>query len=166
MSRDAILYDLTEFLKHPLRTGIQRVVHETAAHWPVAGQLRPVRVADDGVLRLLPETVFAEMADFFGATAGDAVLAKARLLAASQHPGQPLTTAEVRRYRAVLNVELFFDSRRAGFYRGLAAAGGRGRVFFFVHDLLPWLHPEWFARGGVVNTMEYLRLIRSLEHLS
>jgi hypothetical protein len=52
---DVVLYDLTEFVRHPLRTGIQRVTYEVVAHWAGPLPLAPVRISEDGLYLLPPK---------------------------------------------------------------------------------------------------------------
>src|SRR5262249_9082609 len=76
-----------------------------------------------------------------------------------------LSPDEVGAYRGLLNPELFFDGARLDFYDRLLPRL-RDRVFFFLHDFLPWLRPQLFAKGGLLYTMGYVRLVRRLEHVS
>jgi glycosyltransferase involved in cell wall biosynthesis len=165
MRKREILLDLTEFITRPNRTGIQRVCQEIVSHWEVDCPLVPVRVGPDGRMRLLPEDTFATMATYFRAAGPAGETALRRLRAYGEEPGRELSSDEVLTYRALLNPELFFAEARLGFYEQLVPRM-RDRLFFIVYDFLPWLYPSLFAKCGLLCTMGYVRLVRSLEQLS
>lgn len=165
MTSAPILFDLTEFIATPLRTGIQRVCFEILSRWPGPWPLRPVQVNGDGRLQLLPEGTSRAMTDFFRAEPGEREAARERLVALGQEPGRALDAAEIRYHRAVLNPELFFALPRIGFYEDLAKKMCE-RVFFIVYDFLPMLRPGFFAKGGILHTMPYVRLLRRLQNLA
>jgi glycosyltransferase involved in cell wall biosynthesis len=162
MPKEAVLYDLTEFLRAPFRTGIQRVVREILAHWPhdqVA--LVPVSVSPDGELIRLPRVVFSLIEAFF--EAGPAREKAVRFgLSALPLLGRSLPPSAVADYRGLLNAEVFCDPVRIAFYRRLLQARHSERVFFFIHDMLPWTHPEWFEAGGIFHTIDYFRLVQHI----
>ena len=63
-----ILFDLTEFLHDPQRSGIQRVCYEIVAHWPSTSRLIPACVDEHSRLRALPpETLDIYRAYFLAA---------------------------------------------------------------------------------------------------
>lgn len=160
----AILYDVTEFVRHPLRTGIQRVVFEILRHWSKdAPRLVPVVLADDGELfRLLPDRFAAAMTAHFesGADkpAGQEVMR--RLLRESQE----LPHATLLAARALINPEVFYDPVRARAYERLCAEGGID-IHFVIYDALPWLRPDLFSRDNAGNTMAYLHVVRRVPNL-
>lgn len=160
-----LLYDLSEFLATLLRGGIQRVVFQVARHWPVAGQLAPVRIADDGRIHALPARVFDLMAVYFGATPGNPETAREELWRLS-HLGRPLKAGELSRYAGLLCTEVFFHGLRTRFYQRLLATWGSDKVFFLVYDLLPWLRPEYFTPTDFHCTYDYLPLLRNARHLA
>jgi glycosyltransferase involved in cell wall biosynthesis len=163
--RGPILYDLSEFLGSLLRSGVQRVVFQVARHWPIPGQLVPIRVDDDGRLLVLPARVFDLMAVYFGARPGKPESAREELWRLA-HLGRTLRQSEMERYQGLLNVEVFFHNLRVEFYERLLRTWGREKIFFFVHDLLLWLHPEWFSQTDFPGTLGYLRLLRQAGQLA
>lgn len=160
----AILYDVTEFVRHPLRTGIQRVVFEILRHWPEdAPRLVPVVLADDGeMFRLLPEGFAAAMTAHFesGADreAGQEVMR--RLFRESQEIAHGTLLAA----RALFNPEVFYDPVRARAYERLCAEGGID-IHFVIYDALPWLRPDLFSRDNSGGTMNYLHVVRRVPNL-
>jgi glycosyltransferase involved in cell wall biosynthesis len=167
MKQGGVLYDVSEFLAHPLRTGIQRLMFEVL-HGTLRDRslhLRPVRVGPDGEMVSLPPETVTWMREFFGTIPGNPPRAAERLRALAQ-AGQCLFRHDLERAEAILNAEVFFDAARIEFYLQLTRTSLRDRLFFVVCDLLPWLHPEWFSQGAVLGTMPYLRLLRQIPHLA
>jgi glycosyltransferase involved in cell wall biosynthesis len=166
MDSRGVLFDLTEFLRKPMRSGIQRVTFEVVRHWPTAGgTLLPVRVSADGQLLRLPSETFAHLRDYFSAVPGAAEVANDRLVQAGQELGEPLPTEEVGR-SALLNTEVFTGATQLAFYEGLVKAGLGRRIFLLVYDMLPWLQPQWFRQAIVTFPLPYLRLLPSLPNLA
>jgi glycosyltransferase involved in cell wall biosynthesis len=161
----AILYDLTEFLTTPLRTGIQRVTFELARHWPGPAPLVPVCVSAEARFVRLPAETLALMTEFFEAAEAERAPVGDRLRGLAAAPLGALAPEDLRRAEAILNPEVFWCARRVGLYEALAAERG-GRLFFLVYDCLPWLQPQWFARRALHGTMSYLRLVRKLPNLA
>ena len=160
----AILYDVTEFVRHPLRTGIQRVVFEILRHWPQdAPRLAPVVLTDDGeMFRVLPAGFAAAMTAHFESGADKEAGRDVMRRLLRDAPGVPdsaLSTA-----RALFNPEVFYDPVRARAYERLCAAGAID-VHFVIYDALPWLRPDLFSRDTAGNTMAYLHAVRRVPNL-
>ena len=131
-----VFIDISEFIKSPARTGIQRVVREILSHWPSAHPLVPVELdpATLEMVRVDPQALQRAL-DF--AADPDAELAAVQWeMAQRRRDGaRPrLGTAPL------LMPELFFDHTRCRFYRR-----GGVRSAFIIFDFLPWLHPEIFG---------------------
>jgi len=142
--------DITELLRNPIRTGIQRVERELIRYWPGPSRLCPVIAGRTGFQRL-PEGILPALA------AGEAIPQRAidRLLRVVR-PLRP-DPATVR----LVNAELFFDPERARLYSNLVRRGARG-VGWLLYDFLPWLTPQDFARGSARLGMPYLRTLRDI----
>ena len=163
---DLILLDLTELVRRPLRTGIQRVTYEVIRNWNGDSALFPVRVGGEGKVYRLPGNTFRLMQQFFG----DCPETARRALTELRNIGEsvPIARDEVlpTRYRAMLNLELFFCPQRIGFYQHWLERGWGDHLYFLVYDLLPWLQPQWFSVGASRATIEYLRLLRRMKNLA
>jgi glycosyltransferase involved in cell wall biosynthesis len=168
MCEEGILYDLSEFLNCPLRTGIQRVTFEILAHWPAGlAPLLPVILTPSGQAHLLPPETFGLMATFFGRTPGDPGAAREQLLALAARAAQDFPPTDPVRALAFFNPELFFNDWRPAAYHQLLDRMG-DRFFFLVYDFLPWLCPWWFSKGVMhqIPIMDFLRLVRRVEHVA
>jgi len=160
-----ILFDLTEFISNPVRTGIQRVTLEILARWTGSLPLIPVALDNSGRLGVLSSEVNELILGYFRTSPDGDSRARDELLGADHKFVERLTSKQVAHQQAVFNAELFFDSRRIEFYHKLLLLM-QDRLFFLVYDFLPALHPEFFPQGAGIMTMEYVRLVRSADHVS
>lgn len=160
----AILYDVTEFARNPLRTGIQRVVFEILRHWPAdAPRLAPVVLDEEGEsLHLLPAGFREAMIAHFetGADVGSGREAMRPLV----RDAHKVTEGALAGARALFNPEVFYDPKRARFYER-ACARGAIDIHFVIYDALPWLRPDLFSRDNEGSTMSYLHAVRRVPHL-
>lgn len=117
-----IFYDVSELVRNPLNTGIQRVVRQLATHWPQETQLIPCKFdhPSNSVVTL-----------------------------ASDEAGKLFPNANLKAWRpqsvgisdTVLIPELFFDISRCRFHQERAKAAPF-KTMAIVYDFLPWTHPE------------------------
>lgn len=160
-----LFYDLTEFVRHPLRSGIPRVVHEVAAHWPASfPPLVPVQLQGEGLVRLPGET-FTRMSEFIGDHPGNSDEARSWLLSLPEQPGTPITPKELAS-GILINTEMFDDWDRVDFYERYLDAQGGDRLFFLVYDMLPWVQPQWFHQSIITFPLGYVRLLRRSRHVA
>ena len=145
----AVHLDVTELVRRPIGTGIQRVEWELIHHWPESSALVPVIASPIGFLTLPRDTL-----------AGCSRLSGWRRLAAVLRP----LRADPAALR-LLNAELFFDAVRARCYTDLIAVGA-GAVGWILHDFLPWLRPRYFAPGAPRRGMPYLQALRVVPHVA
>lgn len=148
--------DISQLLRDPKRSGIQRAERELIRHWPGPASLTPVRFdASSGAMHELPLAVFD-------------------ILCAEAPPGgirEELALLEPHVARAsppiaptrLLNAELFFDPARARYYRSCADTC---RPYWLVYDFLPWLHPDWFAIGSAARLMPFLHGMQNVDDLA
>jgi glycosyltransferase involved in cell wall biosynthesis len=147
-----------------MRSGIQRVSYELVRHWCGELPLVPVRIGPDRTLLVLPEETTDRLHAWFGNTEG-AAEARSWLLQAGRESGTPLEATPWLPH-ALLNTEVFCDLEQVAFYEEYLKGELGDRVFFLVHDLLPWLQPRWFHQAIVTFPLAYLRLLRFVRHLA
>ena len=160
-----VLYDLSEFVKNPVRSGIQRVAFEIMFHWPLTTPLVPFKIDDAGQPRFLPDNLMDLMTCFFRTGAQDDLAAVQGIMKAGKQASAPLSPEKIFSASCVLNPELFFDIPRIKFYEWMTSHR-RIPIFFIIFDFLPWLYPDAFPVGAIGGTMHYLRLLRSIDHLA
>lgn len=131
-----VYIDLTEFLGNPTLSGIQRVTAELCRCWPNQ-DLRPIRLTQKGKLVELPTSLIGAIARSFQDRDGPAVgklRASRKAIAAVPADGPEV----------ILVPELFYDQQRVEFFRHLDDRSLQ-RYRFIIYDLIPILHPEYFA---------------------
>jgi len=149
-----VCLDITQLVREPRRSGIQRAERELMRHWPRPGELVPCRF-DPGLseMRALPRAVMDELcADAPPGGLQEELCRLARHLA---EPGPVIPRSE-----PLLCAELFDDRPRAEHY----VHRKTDPVFWLVYDFLPWLHPEWFTTSPGAALMPYIRAMRAVPH--
>jgi glycosyltransferase involved in cell wall biosynthesis len=160
------LFDLTEFLHDPQRSGIQRVCYEIVAHWPPPGRLVPSCVDQRSRLIALAPDVLDVYRDFFTAPKDQLPALRERIGRAARRGGEVVTARMFGRYRGLLNATVFSLPWQVAYYAWAARRGMAGRIFLFVHDVLAWTRPELFTPGFGVNIGNYLRTLRLVPNLA
>ncbi len=151
MATDPIFIDLTELVKNPIFTGIQRVEREILSNWNGPGALVPCvyDTKTHGFLEAPPAVLDAAM--------------KGGKAAARFRSG---LNAPISRTKAILfNPEVFFDPNRSRKYIELAGEG-RARLQWLVYDFIPFLSPGRFPPGTPQHCMPYLYTLRRIEKLA
>jgi glycosyltransferase involved in cell wall biosynthesis len=148
----SVYIDITEFLRHPMVSGIQRVTAEICRQWP-SRDLRPVRF-DGRTLVVLESNVIAALAKSFR----DGVPTRFQLMRYSGLAHRPLTLLPED---TVLVPELFYDPERIDYYQRL----NRRELLqcrFIVHDLTTLLYPEFFPSADYGAICRYFQMIRQV----
>ncbi len=156
-----VALDITELIRHPVRTGIQRVVRGMVRRWPTDVPLCLARFeAGAGLVPVSPSVKTILMEE----TSDSAVLSteelRIKIARNLDQPVQPLPP----RYK-VFVPELFYDSARCRFYHQLLTAD-HDSVGFLVYDFIPWLYPDVIRVVQSEALMPYLRLIRLASKLA
>lgn len=147
--------DVSELVRAPRRTGIQRVERELIRRWPGPAPLRACRFDHaSGEMLELPDGSLEMLSE--DARPGG-IAAEAARLERDLRPGRLVRPARL------LNAELFSDPARAVYYR--ARPSGQ-RTFWLVYDFLPWLCPDWFDIGSAVRLMPYLHALDTVSDVA
>lgn len=154
--------DLTELVREPLQTGIQRAERALIRHWPGPAPLMPCAY-DPAThsMRTLPAELLAALTE---ETKNGGVAAEARRLNKFRRLGPAIKPNDAR----LLCAELFDDPGRAAFYAALGAGRGPGPIvpYWLVYDFLPWLRPEWFGAGAARQLMPYVDALHTVRHVA
>jgi glycosyltransferase involved in cell wall biosynthesis len=178
---DAVYLDISQFTAEPLRTGVQRVLIRSLAHFPQE-RILPFRVVDAGHVAVLDPAVVGLCCRYFEAPSAS----RRDALRLSEAPGQasppgpahaaetllikliaaqPLAVIEsarfFRRARRIINLEAFGNAERARFYIGCPAAY-RHKVLHFIHDFLLFEKPELFPQLNWRHAIDYVFLFEAL----
>jgi glycosyltransferase involved in cell wall biosynthesis len=159
-----VLFDITEFVSAPHRTGIQRVTLETALRWPQPGELVPVLFRAGQGFCFLPDSIWETMERYFAADPNQAREAANLLRASADNSRRSLMQRDLESAAAILCTEAFYCEHRVRYYSELLKRYAR-RVHMVLFDLIPWFHPEYFPQlGSMLGCMPYLRMLRNLQH--
>lgn len=149
----SLFIDLTDFLHNPMRTGIQRVSGELCRYLP-KGALVPVKL-EDGDYLALPTELIGAIGEYFRDSSSTSVTAIRKLGSG----GKPFRITN----NHTLLVPDIFDESRARFFRAMKD-DELSRCRFFIHDLLPLTHPEFFLPEMAVQMGGYFQTIRRARH--
>jgi len=137
-----VVLDISEFLRNPMRTGIQRVVRELVRHWPAAGQLRLARFVPGQGLQLVSDRVRPLVLETDDRARGATVEGLAALIAVEcQQPGE-----SPRAGVPILVPELCFTAARWEWYEALRRSDPDAFAMI-VFDFIPWLHRHVYSVG-------------------
>ncbi|MCE2574092.1 DUF4214 domain-containing protein [Komagataeibacter sp. FNDCR2] len=178
--KDVVLFDMTILINHPIRTGIQRVTHQLALHWPANRPLLPfIQVAGNRIALLAPEILtqteryFSTGADLIQQAAltyaGNAKQLSEGFYRMMAMAGAPLVEVDAvfaaRESRGILSIEL---SVNTNFY-GRLAQEVPDKVFLLNYDYILWMHPEFNKEVDWTRSLElseYFSVIRKFHNLS
>jgi glycosyltransferase involved in cell wall biosynthesis len=154
MAQPDVLFDITELLHNPLRTGIQRVEREVIRHWPGPARLVPCRF-DPSRRRFVtvPEAVF----DILSSEVAQPGSAEASLLRPFLTDGRELSLDALT--ACLFNAEVFYEPQRAAAYRTICREFD-ANVSWLAYDFLPFLKPEFFLGGTALGCMSYIWALR------
>ncbi len=158
-----IYLDLTEFLHRPLRTGIQRVNSAFLQNWQMQEPLQ-LFLIHRGQAYAVPGEFRSYIVQFF--SDDKCGVERFSVTQIVEKIKVPISLEEFRQAKAILNLELFGDQGRVQYYENLIENGLKSKIFFLVYDMLPWVHPSWFETNSVLGMMDYLHLLRNLDHLA
>lgn len=153
-----IYLDLSQFVREPRLTGIQRAERSLIRHWPGPIPLSPCAYDPaTHTLRSLPTELLSAIVQEakYGGLASET-----RRLASYFTLGNPIALSGAR----ILCAELFSDAGRAAYYEDRQQ--NPAEAFWLVYDFLPWLRPDWFSIGAPRYMMPYLQALRSIPHVA
>ena len=146
----SLYIDLSEFLADPITTGIQRIAGGICQSLP-ANRATPVRLHANRYVAL-PAALIDAIGRFFGDDSESRVMEIRRLGAVQT--GSPVELSP----RDTVLIPEIFGPQRVAFFRGMPDQAF-SRCRFFVHDLLPLTHPEFFPVESIMHLYGYFRLI-------
>lgn len=147
----SLYIDLTEFLKNPITTGIQRIAGEMCKYLPENAVI-PLWLKSGRYVSLSPSLI-GRIGTYFsqGIHSGAAEIYRLR---------EETINSDVRvsQEDTVLIPEVFGDPERLNFFGTMRDEEFR-RYRFIVYDLLPLTHPEHFW-ADMLGVWEYYRILR------
>lgn len=157
--------DLGQFALDPFGSGVQRVLQQLAAHWPVDHPAEFLVPQSDGFAVLTPHAAYQLVSTTFESRPADhaapALIAQRVQELISEHiPTEHL----YRRYSSWLVPEMTYDATNLARIRAMQE---RMPITMIAYDALPMSHPEnyHFTPGTHGNVSEYLRILRDAQTL-
>jgi glycosyltransferase involved in cell wall biosynthesis len=147
----SVFIDLTQFLACPQLSGIQRVTAEICRRWPDE-RLMPVKF-DGKTLVTVDRRIIRMIGSSF--TAGAPNFLQVALASGWTRP-LVLDPDDI-----LLVPELFYDPARIAYYMDRTEEERR-QFRFIVYDLIPLLHPHYFADPPFQDICLYFQMIRKM----
>lgn len=144
--------DLSELVKNPITTGIQRIEGELCRYMP-SRTVVPVRF-HAGAYVALPPALINTIARYFR-DPGEQGMVELRRLGAVENG----VTIHIAKDDVVLVPEVIIEPERLNYFDGMSDEE-LGRYRFIVYDLLPLTHPEYFWSHWHLEICRYYRIIR------
>jgi len=158
-----VYIDVTEFLRHPVRTGIQRVCGELCRWWP-GNDLIPVALSASSRLVPLPSDTRSVISSYFQASSDKLPMVResiSQIAAASREIHDDVDICK----SPIIVPEVFYDPKRIEFFQALLPEQ-YGNVHFIAFDTLPLTHPQYFPAKSPYELIEgYFRLVRKAKHV-
>jgi glycosyltransferase involved in cell wall biosynthesis len=148
----SLYIDLSEFLKNPITTGIQRIEGEICRYLPSDAAI-PVRHHFGRYVALPPELISTIGRHFRDPS--EAGVKEIRRL------GDPESRSPIRVLQSdtVLVPEVIIEQQRLAFLERMDEAEFQ-RHRFIVYDLLPITHPEYFWSAWLLEICRYYKILR------
>jgi glycosyltransferase involved in cell wall biosynthesis len=160
MKEKKIYLDISQFISHPYKTGIQRVLYELLINWDITTPLIPLFIDDKMQAHILPPKVLDLIKLYFRLDDQkiQTITSKIKSFTKIKHPLEFTNDYNF----AILNPELFYNQNRINFYKNFIQTRGPDQLYFIIYDLLPFIHPEYFPRNILTGCTPYLTLIINL----
>jgi glycosyltransferase involved in cell wall biosynthesis len=152
----SLYIDLTEFLTNPITTGIQRVAGEICKYMPPNAMI-PVRLNVDHYEALSP-SLLDSIGSYFRERTTSALEDIRRHSA--PNAGSPI---QISQQDTILVPEAFGQLERFLFFRNMPEREFQ-RCRFFVHDMLPLTHPQYFPPDMPAGMCTYFNVVRRAYH--
>jgi glycosyltransferase involved in cell wall biosynthesis len=148
----SLYIDLSELLKNPIKTGIQRIAGEMCRYLP-PGAVIPVRLRSDYFVAY-SSALMESIGRYFRGAAGTST-EELQCLGAVENG----VRIEVSNDDTVLVPEVLIEPHRLEFFRKMPAHEFQ-RYKFIIYDLLPVTNPEYFRSTWLLEICEYYRILR------
>lgn len=167
--RDSVLFDLTCFLRNPVRTGVQRYLYQLINNWPTERELIPVVLDDKTRLSVIDFEIFALIDYFFSCTSMfEEAWAKRKLQECSVRLIRQVENAELQDICSLFLPEPTFHMDQTRFYNQIIKQYPM-KIVFMAYDFIPWHSPEYFPELDFANNYgmnEYLRALRRCPNIA
>jgi glycosyltransferase involved in cell wall biosynthesis len=162
MKEKKIYLDISQFISHPYKTGIQRVLYEVLNTWKTKEQLVPIFINEKSETNILPYKVIELIQSYFQQENNtiEATSIKIKSFSKIINPINLLSEDDF----LIFNPELFYNQNRINYYQNFIKNRGADLLYFIIYDLLPFINPEYFPRNILTGCTPYLTLIVNLKN--
>ena len=162
MKEKKIYLDISQFISHPYKTGIQRVLYEILNTWKNKEPLIPIFINEKSEVNILPHKVIDLIKSYFQQE-NNSIEATAIEIKSFSKTQNPINLHKESDF-FIFNPELFYDQNRINYYQNFIKTKGTDYLYFIIYDLLPFIHPEYFQRNILTGCTPYLTLIINLKN--
>jgi len=162
MKEKTIYLDISQFISHPYKTGIQRVLYEVLNTWKNKEPLVPIFINEKSETNILPYKVIKLIQSYFQQE-NNSIEATALEIKSFSKIKNPINLLLENDF-LVFNPELFYNQNRINYYQNFIKTRGADLLYFVIYDLLPFINPEYFPRNILTGCTPYLTLIVNLKN--
>ena len=162
MKEKTIYLDISQFISHPYKTGIQRVLYEVLNTWKNKEQLVPIFINEKSETNILPYKVIELIKSYFQQE-NNSIEATAIEIKSFSKIKNPINLLSDNDF-LIFNPELFYNQNRINYYQNFIKTRGADLLYFIIYDLLPFTNPEYFPRNILTGCTPYLTLIVNLKN--
>lgn len=162
MKEKTIYLDISQFISHPYKTGIQRVLYEVLNTWKNKEPLVPIFINEKSETNILPYKVIELIQSYFQQE-NNSIEATALEIKSFSKIKNPINLLLENDF-LVFNPELFYNQNRINYYQNFIKTRGADLLYFVIYDLLPFINPEYFPRNILTGCTPYLTLIVNLKN--
>jgi len=162
MKEKKIYLDISQFISHPYKTGIQRVLYEILNTWKNEVPLVPIFINEKSETNILPHKVIDLIKSYFQQE-NNAIEATAIEIKSFSKTENSINLIKENDFY-IFNPELFYSQNRINYYQSFIKTKGAEYLYFIIYDLLPFIHPEYFPRNILTGCTPYLTLIVNLKN--
>lgn len=162
MIEKKIYLDISQFISHPYKTGIQRVLYEILNTWKNNNTLVLIFIDEKMEANILPFKVVDLIKSYFKQDNNsiEAITSEIKTYSKTSNQIDLLKESDF----IILNPELFYNQNRINYYTKFIKNRGAELLYFIIYDLLPFIHPEYFPRNILTGCTPYLTLIINLKN--
>lgn len=162
MKEKKIYLDISQFISHPYKTGIQRVLYEVLNTWKTREPLVPIFINEKSETNILPYKVIELIQSYFQQE-NNSIEATAIEIKSFSKINNPINLLSENNF-LIFNPELFYNQNRINYYQNFIKTRGAELLYFIIYDLLPFINPEYFPRNILTGCTPYLTLIVNLKN--
>jgi len=154
--------DISQFISHPYKTGIQRVLYEVLNTWKNKEPLIPIFINEKSETNILPYKVIELIKSYFQQENNsiEATAIEIKSFSKIKNSINLLSENDI----LIFNPELFYNQNRINYYQNFIKTRGPNPLYFIIYDLLPFINPEYFPRNILTGCTPYLTLIVNLKN--